>query len=85
MAVAALEVVTTTAAALTLGGGCGGCGVEEAESSEGGTVLHLQALGGVGHGAVDKPTEEGAGEGEGGIVIIIADSTAKVADSCPPH
>ncbi len=65
---AALAVATTTAAALTSGGDCGGRGVREAESSEGGTVLHLQALGGwVGRGAVDEPTEEGAGEGEGGV------------------
>ncbi len=67
MAVAAAAVATTTAAALTSGGNCVGCGVGEAESSKGGTVLYLQALGGgVGHGAVDEPTEECAGEGEGG-------------------
>ncbi len=73
----------TAVAALLLGGNCG---VREAESSKGGMVLHLQASGGgVGRGAVDKPTEEGAGEGEGGIVVVVADSTAEVADSRPPH
>jgi hypothetical protein len=36
-------------------------------SSEGGMVLHLQALGGgVGCGLVNKPMEEGAGDREGG-------------------
>ncbi len=60
-------MATMTAAALTSGGACGGRGVGEGESSKGGTVLHLQALGcGVGRGAVDKPMEEGAGEGKGG-------------------
>jgi hypothetical protein len=49
-------------------------------------VLHLQALGSsVGCGAVDKPMEEGAGEGEGGIVINVADLTAEVTDSRPPR
>ncbi len=67
MAVAAAAVATTAAATLTLGGDCGGPGIGEAESSKGGTVLHLQALGGsVGRGAINKLTEEGAGEGEGG-------------------
>ncbi len=68
MAVAARAVATMAAAgALALGGDGGGRGILEAESSEGGTVLHLQASGGsVGRGAVDKLMEEGAGEGEGG-------------------
>jgi hypothetical protein len=64
MAVAAGAVAMTTAAALTLGGNCGGCGIGEAKSSKGGMVLHLQASGGgVGRGAVDEPTEEGAEDG----------------------
>jgi hypothetical protein len=67
MAVAAAAVATTAAAALTLGGKCGGRSVGEAESYKGGMVLHLQASGvGVGRGAVNKPTEDGAGEWEGG-------------------
>jgi hypothetical protein len=67
MAVAAAAVVMTVAAALTSGGDYGGHGIGEAESSKGGTVLHLQALGGsVGRGVVDELMEEGAGEGEGG-------------------
>ncbi len=67
MAVAAAAVATTTVAALTLGDNCSGRGIGEAESSKGGMVLHLQASGGgIGRGAVNKPTEEGAGEGEGG-------------------
>jgi hypothetical protein len=67
MAVAAVAVAMTMAAALTSRGDCGGRGVGEAESSKGGTVLHLQASGGgVGRGAVNEPTDEGAGEGEGG-------------------
>ncbi len=67
MAMAAAAVATTTAAALTSGGICGGRCVREAESSKGGMVLHLQASGdGVERGAVDEPTEEGAGEGERG-------------------
>jgi hypothetical protein len=66
MAVMAAAVARTAAAALTLGDDCSGCSVGEAESSKGGTVLHLQALsGGVGRGAVDEPTEEGTGEGGG--------------------
>ncbi len=60
-------MATMTAAALTSGGNGGGRGVGEVESSEGGKVLNLQALGvGVGCGTVDEPTEESAGEGEGG-------------------
>jgi hypothetical protein len=67
MAVAAAAVAMTTAVALTSGGNCGGRSVGEAESSKGGTVLHLQASGcGVGHGVVNEPTDEGTGEGEGG-------------------
>jgi hypothetical protein len=67
MAVAAVAVAMTMVAALTLRGGCGSRCVGEAESSKGGTVLHLQALGsGGGHGLVKEPMEEGAGLGEGG-------------------
>jgi hypothetical protein len=67
MAMAAAAVVTTVVVALTSGGDCGGRGVEEAESSKGGMVLNLQALGGsVGCGAVNKLTEEGTREGGGG-------------------
>jgi hypothetical protein len=66
MAVAMAAVATRMAAALTSGGDCGSCGIGEAESSKGWRVLHLQTLGGsVGCGLVDKPMEEGAGEGEG--------------------
>jgi hypothetical protein len=40
----------------------------------------MQALGGgVGRGAVDKPKEEGAGEG-GGVIIVVTDSTAEFAE-----
>ncbi len=85
MSVAAAAVATTTAAALTLGGDCGNCGVKEAESSKGGKVLHLQSLGGgIECGAIDEPTEDGAGEGEGGIVVVVADLTVEVVDSHPP-
>ncbi len=71
MAVVVVAVATTMAAALTLGGNCSGRGIGEAESSKGGTVLHLQALGGgVGRGAVDKLMEEGAGEGGGGSSLL---------------
>jgi hypothetical protein len=77
--VAAAAVAMTAATAPTSGGDCGGCGIGEAESLEGGMVLG----GGIGRGAVDKPMEEGAGEG-GGIVVVIANSTAEVVDSCPP-
>ncbi len=67
MAVAAAALATTAVAALTLRGDCSGRGIGEAESSKGGMVLHLQALGsGVGHDTVAEPTEESAGEGEGG-------------------
>ncbi len=45
MAVVVVAVATMMAAALTLGGFGGGCGVREAESSKGGMVLHLQASG----------------------------------------
>ncbi len=46
--------------------GSGG-GVGEAESSKGGMVLHLLALGGgIGRGTVNEPMEESAGEGKGG-------------------
>jgi hypothetical protein len=72
MAVAVVAVATTTAAALTSGGNCNGCGIGVAESSKGGTVLHLQALGcGVGHGTVDKPTEEGAKRGREGTSLSL--------------
>ncbi len=61
MAVAAMAVVTITAAALTLGGDGSNRGIGEAESFEGGTVLYLQALGSdIGCGAVNEPTEKGA-------------------------
>jgi hypothetical protein len=64
MAVAAAAVATMSAAALTSGGNCRSPGVGEAESSKGGMVLHLQALGsGVGCGTANKPTKEGAGGG----------------------
>jgi hypothetical protein len=86
MAVAAVAVATTAAATLTMGGNCSSRGIGEAESSKGGMVLHLQALGsGIGHGAVDEPMEEGEGEGEGGIIVAVADLTAEVTDSRPPH
>ncbi len=41
MAVVAVAVATTMAAALQSGGNCGDRGVGEAESSKGGMVLHL--------------------------------------------
>jgi hypothetical protein len=67
MAVPAVAVATTTEAALTLGGDSGSRNIGEVESSKGEMVLHLQTLGGgVGCGAVNEPTIEGAGEGEGG-------------------
>ncbi len=85
MAVGTATVGTMAAEALTLGGNCSGRGIGEEESSKGGTVLYLQALGGgVGRGMFDEPTEEGAGEGEGGILVVIADLTTEVVDSCPP-
>jgi hypothetical protein len=85
MAVATAAVATTRAMALTLRGNCGGRGVGEAESSKGGTVLHLQASDrGVGRGAVDELMEEDTREGEGGIILVVTDSMAEVADSRPP-
>jgi hypothetical protein len=66
MAVVAGAVVTMMAWALTSGGDGGSHGIGEVESSKGGTVLHLQASGSsIGHGAIDKPTEEDTGEGGG--------------------
>jgi hypothetical protein len=67
MTVAAVAVATTTVAGLTSGGNCGNHGVREVDSPKGGMVLHLQASGSsVGRDVVDKPTEEGAQEVEGG-------------------
>ncbi len=75
-------------AALTIGGNVGSCGIGEVESSEEGTVLHLQALyGHVGRGAVDEPMEwrRAQERGRGGIVLVVADLTVEVADSHPSH
>ncbi len=84
MAVAVAEVAMTTAMALTLGGNGSSHGIGEAESSKGGMVLHLQALGSsVGRGAVNKPTERVQERGRGRINIVIADLMAEVADSHP--
>jgi hypothetical protein len=61
-------VATTTAVALPSGGDGSGRSIGEVESSKGGLVLHLQALGGgVGCGAIEELMEEGAAEGEGGV------------------
>jgi hypothetical protein len=67
MAVAAAAVAMTMATALTSGGDCGSRSIGEEKSYKGGKVLNLKSLGGgVGCGVVDKPTEEGTGEWEGG-------------------
>jgi hypothetical protein len=68
MAVTLAAVARMTAVALTSGGDCGGHSVGEVKSSKEGMVLHLQVLGSsVGHGAVNKPLRESAGEREGVI------------------
>jgi hypothetical protein len=85
MAVVEAAVVTMMAGALTLGGHCGSYSIGEAESSKGGVVLHLQALGGsVGCGAVDNQQRRAQERGRGGIVTVVAELTVEGADSCPP-